>query len=96
MKEWRAKARERLKAKLGGRCVDCGSRASLIFSHVIPLTEEQADYRCRIGSNARLVQYRREAKEGLLTLRCQSCNLKQANERGQGFFTYSTPTLKPF
>lgn len=83
MKEWRHKAKARLKEQLGGRCVDCGSTV-VIFDHVIPLTDEQSEHRAKIGSNSRLVMYRKEAKEGLLCLRCQSCNVKKAREPKQG------------
>lgn len=96
VKIWKQKARQRLKEMLGGRCVDCGRtepEVQLEFAHVIPLSDEQAEYRVRIGSNRRLQIYRKEAKEGLLVLRCRPCNLKQAREPKQGFFTFDVSTL---
>lgn len=99
MKVWRENARRKLKEQLGGRCVDCGrteKEVPLIFSHVVPLTDEQHEHRVKIGSTHRLVLYRKEAAENLLTLRCQSCNIKQSKEPKQGFFSFSNPTLVPF
>lgn len=90
LKVWREGARKRLKQSLGGKCVDCGKEepeVALIFSHIIPLSDEQHVNRVKIGATHRLVQYRKEAKEGLLTLRCQSCNVKQSKEPKQGFLT---------
>lgn len=91
MKIWRKKARENLINQLGGICVDCGKtkdEVKLEFSHIMPLTEEQHDYRCKIGGNRRICLYRREAKEGLIVLRCHSCNTKMSNrEPKQGFLT---------
>lgn len=76
MKIWRRNARLRLIAKLGGQCANCGETdtAKLEFNHLIPLTDEQCDFRAQIGANKRMVLYRREAEEGLLDLRCQICN----------------------
>jgi hypothetical protein len=91
MKIWRTNARRKLKEQLGNRCVDCNKTEDekpLHFAHVIPLSLEQKIYRVAIGSNARLRMYRREALEGLLTLRCASCNTKQSKESYQGFFTF--------
>lgn len=96
MKIWRANARVRLREQLGGICVDCGTTKNLTFSHVVPLSDEQHEYRVKVGSNKRLVLYRREAAEGLLCLRCQSCNNRQAAEPRQGFLTYDAPTVQPF
>lgn len=99
MKVWRESARRKLKEQLGGRCVDCGrteAEVRLEFSHVVPLTPEQDEYRARIGVHSRLVLYRKEAAENLLTLRCHSCNIKQSKEPKQGFFSFSNPTLIPF
>lgn len=96
MKVWRERARARLKAQLGGRCVDCGRtepEVRLVFSHVVPLTDEQAEFRVKIGANRRLILYRREAAEGLLVLRCQACNVEQAKEPKQGVFTFDVATL---
>lgn len=93
MKVWRVKARQRLIEELGGVCVDCGKNFGLVISHITPLTNEQSEYRAKIGANKRLVLYRKEAKENLVTLRCQSCNINQSQERGQGFFTYSCATV---
>lgn len=67
-----------------------------MFAHVIPLTDDQAEYRTQIGATARLCLYRKEIAEGLITLRCQSCNVIQSKEPKQGFFTYSVATVNPF
>lgn len=88
MSVWRKKARAKLIAELtNGKncCVTCGSTQNLVIAHHVPLTEEQAEYRSKIGSSCRLVLYRREAKEGLVTVRCQSCNIKQSKEVDQGW-----------
>jgi hypothetical protein len=79
MKTWRRNARQRLIDQLGGKCVDCGNddRETLQFDHITPLTEEQAAHRVRIGANSRMVLYRKEAAEGLLALRCPSCNTRR-------------------
>lgn len=77
VKEWRQIARRKLKIALGGECVHCGNDnlAKLTFDHIEPLTEEQHLHRVKIGANSRLVLYRKEAKEGLLQLLCQRCQL---------------------
>lgn len=91
MKVWRHNARENLINQLGGRCVDCGKdkdEVKLEFSHVIPLTDEQAEHRVKIGSNKRMILYRKEAAEGLIALRCHPCNTRMSNqEPKQGFLT---------
>lgn len=86
MKIWRHNARCKLLEKLGGRCVDCGEDEieKLEFDHIVPLTDEQAEYRVRIGSNMRMVLYRKEAKEGLLEIRCKRCNTRKSREPKQG------------
>mgnify|MGYP006374332161 CR=1 FL=1 len=77
MKVWRTNATRKLKISLGGECVDCGKDdlEKLTIEHIEPLTEEQSIHRSKIGRNSRLVLYRKEAKEGLLTLLCQRCQL---------------------
>lgn len=92
MKIWRHNARQRLIAELGGKCVDCGSVENLTFDHVTPLTDEQAEWRAWIGANARMVLYRKEAKEGLLRIRCQRCNTRKASEPKQTTMTFDIPT----
>jgi hypothetical protein len=79
MKTWRRNARRRLIEQLGGKCVDCGLTdfEKLEFDHITPLTREQRDHRVRIGANSRIVMYRKEAAEGLLTLRCGGCNTRR-------------------
>lgn len=76
MKVWRHNARKRLLAELGGVCRGCGrdeNEVKLTFDHIRELTPEQDSHRARIGSNQRLVMYRREAAEGLLQILCQKC-----------------------
>jgi len=96
MKQWRSKAREKLKAELGGKCWACGGTDNLTFAHVIPLTDEQASYRTNCGANKRLVLYRKEAKEGLLKLLCQSCNVKESKDPKQGWLAFNYCATQPF
>lgn len=99
MKEWRHNAKKKLKEELGGKCCDCGrteDEVPLMFAHITPLTDEQSAHRARVGANSRMVLYRKEAKENLLTLRCQSCNVKQSKEPKQGVFTFDVATVFPF
>jgi 5-methylcytosine-specific restriction endonuclease McrA len=94
MKVWRKNARAKLIAELGGKCVDCGTTENLEFDHKVPLTDEQQDYRVRIGSNMRICLYRREAREDLLALRCERCNIRKARAgHKQGTFGFDTPVV---
>ena len=89
MKVWRHNARRNLMTKLGGICVDCGEDdfEKLEFDHIVPLTDEQLSYRVNIGSNKRMVLYRKEAAEGLLEIRCVRCNRRKSKEPKQGTLT---------
>lgn len=86
MKEWRTRARLKLILAMGGKCVDCkqDDPAELTFDHIVPLSDEQATYRQRIGANSRMVMNRKEAAEGLITLRCYVCQRKKNCEPKQG------------
>lgn len=89
MKVWRRKARLKLIADLGGKCVGWNGPCphnqtdpeKLKFEHKTPLTEEQQNHRERIGVNMRMVQNRKEAAEGLLQLMCQSCNIRKSHDQ---------------
>lgn len=93
MKIWRRKARVKLLQQLGGKCVDCGEAdpKKLTFDHIVPLSNEQCEHRCRIGANSRMVLYRKEAKENLIEIRCQSCNVKKSKLPKQGTLSFFTP-----
>lgn len=96
MKIWRRNARLRLIEKMGGKCVDCeiDDPEKLTFDHVLPLTDEQAEYRREIGANKRMVLNRREEAEGLLELRCQRCQNLKAREPKQGTLVFNHPQAK--
>ena len=86
MKVWRRKARLKLIAQLGGRCVgirpeghqcDVTDPDKLEIEHKTPLTPEQSDHREKVGANKRIIMYRKEAEEGLVQLMCRSCNMRK-------------------
>ena len=89
MKVWRKNARRKLMEQLGNKCVDCGEGEyeKLEFDHIVPLTDEQNEYRVNIGSNMRICLYRKEAAEGLLVVRCDRCNVRKSREPKQGTLT---------
>jgi len=77
MKVWRWNAKAELYAVLGNACADCGAELGdkpLEIAHVSPLTNDEAARRERIGSNRRLVMYRRQAEAGEVVLKCHPCN----------------------
>ena len=71
-REWAKRARLSLIIELGGICVDCGNSnlAELEIDHKFrrkwDLRKHEQSWRVSI--------YRREAREGKLTVRCISCN----------------------
>lgn len=81
MKIWRANARQKLIAALGGKCTGPGCQVSdpelLTFAHNTPLSEVEHNRRVKMGANARMVLYRKEFRENKLHLACQSCNNKE-------------------
>jgi len=104
MKIWRRRARVKLIIQLGGLCVDCGEdeHELLEFDHIVPLTDEQQEWRAKIGANARMVLNRKEAAEGLLELRCKRCNMRKSRNPKQGTLSlgltanYVAPDGVPF
>jgi len=98
MNVWAKLERKRMIARLGGVCVDCKPDEGLVISHKIPLSPEESEARARMGMAHRIVLYRRQEAKGQITVRCQSCNIKQSKEPKQGFLTlpaYATTTNPP-
>ena len=76
-RRWYYLGRLDLIRQLGGKCVDCGTKGTeknkLELDHI-----HGRDWEPRKKSRwMRLVIYRREAKEGLLAVRCARCNKKK-------------------
>jgi hypothetical protein len=72
-----AELRAALVCALGGRCVDCGTATRLEFDHTVPRTWSAR--RCSSWTRVRI--YQREAAEGLLCLRCRTCNARKGKPR---------------
>jgi hypothetical protein len=81
-REWAKRGRAALVQELGGRCVDCGCTEpeELELDHIKPC--EWARRRNKIDQSMRLSQYRRDAKEKKLTVRCRTCNASKSNRSG--------------
>lgn len=69
-KDWAARAREKLMAELGGRCVECGSRRRLEFDCVTPMGGAHHKY----DPSWRMSFYRQQHKENNLQILCKPCN----------------------
>ncbi len=65
--------REALLARLGGKCVKCGSTVHLTFDHIRGIQWDAS----RMSSHQRLKRYEQEVDEGLLQLLCFPCNQKK-------------------
>lgn len=80
-RRWAAKAAEKLKIELGGKCAtpDCGETdlSRLQFDHLFQRDWEpdETEFSHRISI------YRREAKAGLLQLLCGTCNAKKGKPK---------------
>jgi hypothetical protein len=82
-REWAKRARLALIAELGGVCVDCAATTELELDHIKPCTYD----RSKTDPSWRVSIYRREAKEGKITVRCKRCNIsKQDSIVGQPRF----------
>lgn len=69
-KVWAAKARDALAAKLGGKCVKCGTTEKLTFDCIIP----QGDEHHKMSFDRRISFYRAQDKIGNLQLLCKPHN----------------------
>ncbi len=65
-----------LRAALGDRCIECGSRSNLTIDHV-----KGREYEARkLSSTSRVARYWKEFEEGVkLRLLCNSCNSSTRN-----------------
>lgn len=67
-------------ARLGGKCVDCGTTNRLEFDHI-----HGKDYDPRkMNRWTRMKRIEDEADQGLIELRCRSCNAKRGDPRAKG------------
>lgn len=67
------RARQKLVEDLGGKCEECGETSRLQIDHIYkPIWMPR-----RVGSDMRLIIYRREAKLGLVRLLCVRCNRRK-------------------
>lgn len=69
--------RAELIERLGGECLDCGANESLEFDHL----ETRTWIAAQKSRWSRIAHYEREAAEGLIELRCKSCNKKKGEPR---------------
>lgn len=69
-KVWAAKARDALMAKLGGKCVKCGTADNLTFDCIMP----QGDTHHKMSFDRRMSFYRAQDREGNLQLLCKPHN----------------------
>ena len=74
-REWARRARERLLASLGRKCVDCGSTEDLELDCIVPLGHHHHG----LDPARRVSFYRRQARAGNLTIRCSRHNSLKAN-----------------
>jgi hypothetical protein len=79
-REWAKRARLALIESLGGICVDCGCTElnDLQLDHIAPAGWNRES----VDQSWRMSIYRREAKEGKLTVRCYSCNASKKDRNG--------------
>ena len=70
--EWTNGKRAELIKAMGGRCLNCGNRtpADLEFHHPFGRPYNPSDW----SRWRRIIQYRRDWENGLLELRCITCN----------------------
>ena len=72
------KRRANLIAKMGGKCVCCGTRLKLEFHH----KNNQRLWVARKTSRwVRMSRYEKEYEEGILELRCRHCNAVENSKR---------------
>ena len=74
-KVWAAKARDVLIAKLGGKCVKCGTTEELTFDCIIPCGHEHH----RMSFDRRISFYRAQDKLGNLQVLCKPHNDEKGN-----------------
>lgn len=64
------KIQSALHDELGGQCALCGETHDLEFNHIY-----KRDWKpSKLNRYRRMLRYRREAKEGLISLLCSDCN----------------------
>jgi hypothetical protein len=80
-REWAKRARLAMVMSLGGKCVDCGSVeiARLELDHITPCTWD----RSKTDASMRIAIYRREIKEGKITVRCDRCNASKSDKEAE-------------
>lgn len=71
-RRWAVKARLRLIERLGGVCVECGSKVDLEIDHPAGISYDAS----ALESSQRVSRYRQEAKQGIVRLLCAACNKK--------------------
>lgn len=79
-RDWAKRVRITLIEQLGGKCVDCAGVKELELDHIKPC--DWAEQRKRMDQSMRMTIYRREAKQGKLTVRCRSCNASKSDGNG--------------
>ena len=67
---WAARKREELMEQLGGACAGCGTKTKLEFDH----PKGRKWVASKKSRWMRMVLYRREAKQGLIRILCETCN----------------------
>jgi 5-methylcytosine-specific restriction endonuclease McrA len=79
-REWIRKRKARAVDQLGGKCAQCGSRESLEFDHLDPLTKDQ---RLRhVGHNMwSWSETRRQSELEKCQLLCRRCHLIKSSEQ---------------
>jgi 5-methylcytosine-specific restriction endonuclease McrA len=66
------RARRKLIAELGGKCVECGQTRKLEFHHTLTRTWIAR----KVSRWVRIARYRREWEQGCIVLLCSQCNKK--------------------